>query len=103
MQACPAVNPVLHAGTARAGMRGPHQNAISLHCPYRQVSYATSSMGSGGARSRPASATQPEPLDQGAVALHVDLCDVLQQATAPADQQQQPAPRVVVVFVHLQV
>src|SRR5262245_43703633 len=50
-----------------------------------------------------ASATQAETVDQRAVALHVDLGDVLEQPTPTADQQQQTAPRVVVVLVHLQV
>src|SRR6185312_12795116 len=36
-------------------------------------------------------------------ALHIDLGDVLEQPAPPADQQQQPTPRVVVVLVHLQV
>src|SRR6201999_4049819 len=52
---------------------------------------------------RTASAAQTEPLDQGAVALHIDLRDVLEQTAPTSNQQQQPAPRVVVVLVHLEV
>lgn len=52
---------------------------------------------------RTASATQPEALDERAVAGDVDLRDVLQQATATTHEQQQTAPRVVIVLVHLEV
>src|SRR3981189_2817959 len=49
------------------------------------------------------SATQAKPVDQGAVALHVDLGPVLEQPAPPANQQQQSAPGVVVVLMQLQV
>ena len=52
---------------------------------------------------RAGSAAQTQPVDQRAVALHIDLGHVLQQPAPPSDQQQQTAPRVVVVLVHLEV
>ena len=54
-------------------------------------------------RSGRASATQAEALDQRAVARDVDLGDVLEQPATTTDQQQQPATRVVIVLVHLEV
>src|ERR1700742_625852 len=49
------------------------------------------------------SAAQAEALDQRAGALHVDLGDIFEQTAPTPDQQQQPAPRVVVVLVLLEV
>lgn len=47
--------------------------------------------------------TQTQPFDQRAVALDVDVGDVLEQPATTADQQQQTAPGVVVVLVLLEV
>ena len=51
------------------------------------------------AAARPRSATQTEAFDQCAIARNVHLGDVLQQSATTTDEQQQPAPGVVVVFV----
>ena len=51
----------------------------------------------------PVTATQAQPIDQRAVALDVDLRDVLDQPTPASHQQQQSAPRVVIVLVDLEV
>ncbi len=50
-----------------------------------------------------ASATDPEPLDQGAVTLDVALGQVVEHAATLADQKQQTTTTVVVVFVLLEV
>src|SRR5204862_4839956 len=47
-------------------------------------------------------AAQAELLDEGAVALEVVLLQVVQEAAAPPDELEQPAPRVVVVLVGAQ-
>src|SRR6185312_2517014 len=47
-------------------------------------------------------AAQAELLDEGAVALEIVLLQVVQKATATADELQQPATRVVVVAVRAQ-
>src|SRR5579884_102752 len=48
-------------------------------------------------------AAQAELLDEGAVALEVVLLQIVQEAAAPPDELEQPAPRVVVVLVRSQV
>src|SRR5215831_21016323 len=47
-------------------------------------------------------AAQAELLDEGAVALEVVLLQVVQEAAAPPDELEQPAPRVMVVLVRAQ-
>jgi hypothetical protein len=47
-------------------------------------------------------AAQAELLDEGAVALEVVLLQVVQEAAAPPDELEQPAPRIVVVLVGAQ-
>src|SRR5690606_13948998 len=54
-------------------------------------------------RRRVASATQPETLDQRAVAVDVDVLQVSQQPATLTHEQQQATTRVVVVLVLLQV
>src|SRR6476469_10912822 len=49
------------------------------------------------------SAAQAEALDQGSVARDVDLGEVVQQVASAADHEEQAAPRVMVVFVLLEV
>ena len=55
-----------------------------------------------GAR-RPGLATQAQGFDQGAIAGDVLLGEIVEQATAPAHQPQQPTSRVVVLGVELEV
>src|SRR4051812_18991668 len=79
-------------------------SAIICACTCRRAISASSlpRTYSGLLTSRQTSAAQAEAVDQGAVTRHVDLGDVLEQAAAPTDQQQQSAPRVMVVLVHLE-
>src|SRR5205823_1416483 len=46
---------------------------------------------------------QTEPLDQGAVPADVGALQIVEQPAPPADEQQQPAPAVVVMLVGTQV
>jgi hypothetical protein len=71
--------------------------------PPNTVNTAASTVAAGRVRTRVESATQTESLDEGAVALDIDLSDVLEQTTSPAHKQQQPPPRMVVMLVHLEV
>ena len=102
------------AGTVRADSRTPHlaradgpRTTLTLHADLAIPSRPTTMRAGGrvGQSSHAAagSAAQAEALDQRAVALHVDLGDVFEQTAPASDQQQQPAPRVVVVLVQLEV
>src|SRR5271168_318978 len=91
--------PVVPRWNGACGLRAPYlaradgpRTTLTLHADLAIPSHA----GAG-------SAAQAEALDQRAVALDVDLGDILEQTAPTPDQQQQSAPRVVVVLVLLEV